>query len=180
MRTISRRRVAVIGGTGFIGSHLTERLVAEGAEVLAVARSEARVSSLAAVRHDCTIALADICDAGGMTRMIRRFRPAIVYFLASHPDAGESFGHIAEGMRVNGLGLINTLQAAAAAECELFVYGASAKDYGNAQVPYRASQTAARCVLRDLKSAGWHCASSCRLQALKTVAPVRLSLRPRP
>ena len=171
MRTVSGRRVAVIGGTGFIGSHLTERLVAEGAEVLAVARSEARVSSLAAVRHDCTIALADICDAAGMIRMIRRFRPAIVYFLASHPDAGESFGHIAEGMRVNGLGLINTLQAAAA-DCELFVYGDSAKDYGNAQVPYRASQTAAPvCSYAILKSAGWQlCQLVSAFTALKTVA----------
>src|SRR5688572_5047327 len=110
MRTVAGQRVAVIGGTGFIGSHLTERLVAEGAEVLAVARSATRLSSLAAVRHDCTVAIADICDADGMIRMMRRFRPSIVFHLASHPDAGESFGHIADGVRVNGLGLINTLQ----------------------------------------------------------------------
>jgi nucleoside-diphosphate-sugar epimerase len=172
MRTVSGRRVAVVGGTGFIGSHLTERLVAEGAEVLAVARSEARVSSLAAVRHECTIALADICDADGTIRMMRRFRPAIVFFLASHPDAGESFGHIAEGMRVNGLGLINALQAAAAAESELFVYGASAKDYGNTQVPYRASQTVAPvCSYAILKSAGWQlCQLVSAFAGLKTVA----------
>ena len=172
MRAVSGRRVAVVGGTGFIGSHLTERLVVEGAEVLAVARSESRVSSLAAVRHDCTIALADICDADGMIRMMRRFRPAIVFFLASHPDGGESFGHIAQGMRVNGLGLINTLQAAAASECEVFVYGASAKDYGNTQVPYRASQTAAPvCSYAIVKSAGWQlCQLVSSFAGVKTVA----------
>ncbi len=172
MTTLSGRRVAVIGGTGFIGSHLTERLVAEGAEVLAVARTEARLSMLSAVRHDCTIALADVCDADGMIRMMRRFRPAVVFHLVSHPDAGESFGHIAEGMRVNGLGLINTLQAAVATECELFVYGDSAKDYGNTPVPYRASQSVAPvCSYAILKSAGWQlCQLVSAFSGIKTVA----------
>lgn len=172
MHSLSGRRVAVIGGTGFIGSHLTERLVTEGAEVLAVARSAAHLSSLAAVRNDCTIAVADICDAEAMIRMMRRFRPVAVFHLASHPDAGESFGHLAEGMRINGLGLINTLQAAVAAGTELFVYGASAKDYGNTQVPYRASQSAAPvCSYAIVKSAGWQlCQLVSSFAGLKTVA----------
>jgi UDP-glucose 4-epimerase len=172
MRTLSGRRVAVIGGTGFIGSHLTERLVAEGAEVLAVARSTARAASLAAVRHDCLLALADVCDGDAMIRVMRRFRPSVVFHLASHPDGGESFGHISEGMRVNGLGLINALQAAVATNCELFVYGASAKDYGNAPVPYRASHTVAPvCSYAILKSAGWQlCQLVSAFSGVKTVA----------
>jgi nucleoside-diphosphate-sugar epimerase len=172
VRTLAGRRVAVIGGTGFIGSHLTERLVAEGADVLAVGRSESHLSSLAAVRHECTIAVADVCDADGMIRMLRRFRPSVVFHLASHPDAGESFGHLSEVMRVNGLGVINTLQAAVAADTDTFVYGASAKDYGNAHVPYRASQAAAPiCSYAILKAAGWQlCQLVSSFSGLKTVA----------
>jgi len=169
---LAARRVAVIGGTGFIGSHLTERLVADGAEVLAVGRSDAHLSALAAVRDDCTVAIADVCDGDGMIRMMRRFRPEIVFHLASHPDASESFGHLAAVMRVNGLGVINTLQAAVAAGAEVFVYGASAKDYGNAHVPYRASQPSAPvCSYAIVKSAGWQlCQLVSSFSGLKTVA----------
>lgn len=172
MRSLAARRVAVIGGTGFIGSHLTERLVAEGAEVLAVGRSTSHLTSLAAVRGDCTIAVVDICDADAMIRMMRRFRPEVVFHLVSHPDGGESFVHLSEGLRINGLGVINSLQAAVASGTEVFVYGASAKDYGNTHVPYRASQAAAPvCSYAIVKSAGWElCRLVSTFTSLRTVA----------
>jgi nucleoside-diphosphate-sugar epimerase len=171
MRLIGRR-VAVVGGTGFIGSHLAERLVGDGADVLAVARSTERLAQLAAIRGDCVIGLADICDADGITRMFRRFRPEIVFHLAAHPDASESFGQAAACVRINGLGLVNTLHAAAAAGAELLVYGASAKDYGNAAVPYRAAQPANPiCSYAIVKTAGWQlCQLASSFSPLKTVA----------
>ena len=142
MPTFRGRRAAVIGGSGFIGSHLTEHLVAEGADVLAVGRTESSLSNLSRVRGDCVVALADIREPDSMIRIFRRFRPEIVFFLASHPDGTESFRQLSECLRTNGLGLINTLQAAAAAGAEVFVYGDSAKDYGNGSTPYRAAQPA--------------------------------------
>jgi UDP-glucose 4-epimerase len=166
------RRVAVIGGTGFIGSHLTERLVTAGADVLAVARTTARISHLAAVRSDCTIALADVCDGETMIRMLRRFRPEVVFHLASHPDGPESFAHVAESIRTNGTGLMNTLQAATAAGAELFVYGDSAKDFGNGPVPYRETQAATPvCSYAIMKAAGWQlCQLVSSFTPIKTVA----------
>jgi nucleoside-diphosphate-sugar epimerase len=169
---VNGRRIAVIGGTGFIGSHLTERLVADGADVLAVARTESRLGNLAAVRRQCVIALADICDPAAMIRALRRFRPEIVFFMAAHPDGTESFRQISECVQINGVGLINALQAAVAAGTEVFVYGDSAKDYGNAEAPYRAEQPASPvCSYAIVKSAGWQL---CQLVAcftpMKTVA----------
>lgn len=172
MVSLAGRRVAVIGGTGFIGSHLTQRLVGEGADVLAVARSAARFDQLETVRTECVIALADTSDAEMMLRVLRRFRPEIVFHLASHPDANESFAHLADGMRTNGLGLVYSLQASVAAGAELFVYGDSAKDYGNAPVPYRAAQPATPiCSYAIMKSAGWQlCQLVSSFTPLRTVA----------
>jgi len=172
MVSLAGRRVAVIGGSGFIGSHLTHRLIGEGADVLAVARSSTRLGQLEPVRTECVIALADTSDAEMILRALRRFRPEVVFHLASHPDANESFAHLADGVRTNGLGLVYSLQAAVAAGAELFVYGDSAKDYGNAPVPYRAAQPASPvCSYAIMKSAGWQlCQLVSSFTPLKTVA----------
>ena len=156
MPSLAGRRVAVVGGTGFIGSHLVERLVAEGAAVLAIARSQSRLAHLARVNAACTVGFADVCDADAIGGAFRRWRPEVVFHLAAHPDASESFDHLADCVRVNGLGLVNALQAAASCGVRVFVYGDSAKDYGNAAVPYRAAQPARPiCSYAIVKAAGW-------------------------
>jgi len=161
--SLAGRRIVVLGGTGFIGSHLVERLVAEGANVLAVARSFDRLSQLATVRGDCAIALCDLTDGDHVKRTFRMFRPEIVYHLAAHPDGPESFEQFAACLQVNGLGIVNALQAAAACGAELFVYGDSTKVYGNGPVPFRASQPSSPlCSYAVVKTAAWH---FCRLAA---------------
>jgi nucleoside-diphosphate-sugar epimerase len=175
VQSLSHRRIAVLGGTGFIGSHLVERLVLEGAEVLAVGRSVDRVARLSTVSGECAIALCDLRDADGLARTFRQFRPGIVYHLAGHPDAPESFDQFASCLHVNGLGLVNALRAAAASGAELFVYGDSTKVYGNRQVPYRAAQDVSPiCSYAVVKAAGWHL---CQLAAaLSSMAVVALRL----
>jgi UDP-glucose 4-epimerase len=170
--TLAGRRVAVLGGTGFIGSHLVEQLVAEGAQVLAVARGPSRLDHLAAVRGDCAVTFADICDGGEILHALKTFRPEVLYHLAAHPDASESFAHVADCVRINGLGLVNALQAAVACGVELFVYGDSAKDYGNAPVPYRAAQQVNPvCSYAIVKAAGWQlCTLATSFTPLKVVA----------
>ena len=172
MPTFSGRRIAVIGGTGFIGSHLTARLIEYGADVLAVGRRTDHLATLGPVRGHCRVALADICDSDSIKRVLCRFRPESVFHLASHPDAAESFAQVARCMRVNGVGLVNTLEAAEAADASLFVYGDSTKDYGNTPHPYSVSQSPAPvCSYAIVKSAGWQlCQLVSSFAALKTVA----------
>ena len=154
--TLGGRRVAVVGGTGFIGSHLVERLVAESADVLAVARSATRIAHLALVRQECAVALADICSPAELEHAFRLFRPQVVYHLAAHPDGNESLAHVADCVRANGVGLVNVLHASVAAGADVFIYGDSAKDYGNSSVPYRAAQDARPiCSYAIVKAAGW-------------------------
>jgi nucleoside-diphosphate-sugar epimerase len=173
--SLAGRRIAVLGGTGFIGSHLVERLVAEGADVLAVGRRVNRLKQLAAVRGSCTVALCDVCDADEIDRTLRTFRPEVVYHLVAHPDGPETFEQFQHCIEVNGLGLVNALRAAAAAGTELFVYGDSTKVYGNGPVPYRAAQERAPlCSYAVVKTAGW---DLCRIAA--AFAPLHVTaIRP--
>ena len=149
------KRVAVIGASGFIGSHLTELLVKEGAEVLAVARSLRRLARLSEIA-DCRVCSADIQDREAIGAALHRFRPETVFHLASNTDAAESFQQMAGSLEANAIGTTNLLEAAARAGAGLFVYGDSCKVYGNGPVPYRCEQADAPvCSYAVGKAAGW-------------------------
>jgi nucleoside-diphosphate-sugar epimerase len=172
---LTRRRIAVLGATGFIGSHLVERLVAEGADVLAISRTVGRLDRLRTVRGDCAIALCDLRDFDGLLRALQLFRPDTVYHLAAHPDGPESFAQFMQALEVNGVGLVNALHAAARSGAGLFVYGDSTKVYGNAGVPYRLSApTSPLCSYAVMKAAGWQLcqlATACSGMQVSAVRP---------
>lgn len=152
---LSGRRVAVIGATGFLGSHLTERLVRDGASVLAVARNR-RLGNLAAVASDCRFAPADILDRERLCAALGAFRPQTVFHLAADVDAPESFAHMRASIAGNATGTAHALEAAANAGAETFVYADSCKVYGNGPVPYREAQPdAPLCSYAMGKAAGW-------------------------
>ncbi len=153
---LSGRRMAVIGATGFIGSHLTEHLIRSGARVLAVAHTTRRLANLAAVAKDCRFALGDIHVRETICPALADFKPEVVFHLAADVDAEESFPHIAASVRSNAAGALNAIEAAWAAGAGLFVYADSCKVYGNGPVPYRESQPDAPvCSYAIAKAAGW-------------------------
>jgi UDP-glucose 4-epimerase len=152
---LARRRVAVIGATGFIGSHLTGFLVRAGASVLAVARNR-RLDNLAAVAADCRFAPADIRDRERLCATLAAFRPETVFHLAADVDAPESFEHMRASLAGNAMGTAHVLEAAANAGAETLVYADSCKVYGNGPTPYREAQPdAPLCSYAMGKAAGW-------------------------
>jgi dihydroflavonol-4-reductase len=66
---VSDGRVLVTGGTGFVGGALVERLVADGREVLALARSDEAAASLAAL--GATPARGDVLDGPSVAEAAR-------------------------------------------------------------------------------------------------------------
>jgi nucleoside-diphosphate-sugar epimerase len=154
-------RMAVIGATGFIGSHLTESLVRMGAAVLAVARSREHRANLQSVADDCCFRDSDIRDADSIRNVLSGFKPEVVFHLAADVDAEETFVHMGNSLRSNAVGTANVLEAASRTGTATFVYADSCKVYGNGPVPYRQSQPDAPiCSYAIGKSAGWRL---CRL-----------------
>jgi nucleoside-diphosphate-sugar epimerase len=175
MPRLTGRRCAVIGATGFIGSHLSERLVADGARVLAIARSDARRPRLAAVEADLEFAACDVMADGALAPLLSRFAPDTVFHLADHPDGIETFAQMRQVLRVNGLGTLDVLEAATAAGADLFVHGDSAKVYGNGPAPYRADQPPQPiCSYAIAKAAAWQL---CQVAAASG-GPAVVGLRP--
>ena len=78
--------VLVTGATGFIGAHLTQRLLAEGARVSAFRRAHSTpLQELPTLRDVETVDWheADLRTYGAVSRVVRAIRPDIVFHLAS-------------------------------------------------------------------------------------------------
>lgn len=146
-RGFEGERILVTGGAGFIGSHLSERLVAEGAEVVCLdaftgdlyppALKEANIAGLAASPR-FRLVRGDICDAtllesviagGGITRVVH---------LAARPGVRPSLEYPLEYERVNVGGTLVLLEALRRHPVKSLVFGSSSSVYGaTATAPFR-------------------------------------------
>jgi len=149
-------RVVVTGASGFIGSQLVERLVAEGADVGALSRTRGRLAEIASA-DGFTFLCCDLTDAKAARASIGRFAPELLFHFASQPDSLESFEHTTDSLDVNALGTLNALEALRLSGGKAIVYGDSCKVYGSqAQVPYRESTpTEPNSSYSISKLAGW-------------------------
>lgn len=111
---LADRTVFVTGADGFVGSHLTDRLIEAGANVHAFVRatSSAGVNN---VRHtDVTVHRGDLRDAHSVTRALSALdghSESIVFHLAAQAHVGESWERPYETVDTNVRGTLNLLQA---------------------------------------------------------------------
>jgi UDP-glucose 4-epimerase len=152
-------RVLVTGADGFIGSHLTERLVAEGAEVRAFCLYNSRGSAGwlddvdPATRAALDVRLGDIRD----TRFVAAATEGIdiVFHLAALIAIPYSYVAPQSFVDTNVSGTLNALEAARSAGVRRFIQTSTSEVYGTpetlpirethplaAQSPYAASKVA--------------------------------------
>jgi UDP-glucose 4-epimerase len=119
-------RVLVTGGSGFIGSHVVERLIARG--------HEPRIYDLVPPRHPCALVveavIGDICDPDGFRRALRGC-DAVVH-LAAVADVNDVARDPSHADLVNARGTALVLQVARELEISRVVYASTIWVYGNA------------------------------------------------
>ena len=118
----------VTGGAGFIGSHVVDRLVAEGDQVVVVDDLRSgREANLASVRDAVELVEADIARDPIDEALSGADR---VYHLAGMADIVPSIEQPRRYFESNVVGTFNVLEAARAANVERLVYAASSTCYG--------------------------------------------------
>jgi UDP-glucose 4-epimerase len=122
-------RALVTGGAGFIGSTLTDRLLAEGHSVdVADDLSTGTLSNLADARtnqdHDFSFHRIDV-RSPELVDLIARRRPEVIFHLAAQADVRVSVERPAFDAEVNILGTLHVLEGARAAETTKVVFAAS-------------------------------------------------------
>ncbi|MBI1318632.1 MAG: NAD-dependent epimerase/dehydratase family protein [Candidatus Hydrogenedens sp.] len=124
------KTVTVTGAAGFIGSHLTERLLAEGARVRAM--THGRPGHLAGIEHP-GLTLHDGCllDEAYVRQCIEGAQG--VFHLGAVTSVAYSYDHPEETVRTNVIGTLNVCAAARDAGIERLVHTSTAGAYGNAE-----------------------------------------------
>ena len=122
----------MIGGAGFIGSHLVDRLLADTpAEIVVFDNlSRGRMQNLAGhqAARRLRFVLGDIRDAGAVADTLRG--ADLVYHLAAQaPEMGVEYD-IDGGFATNVLGTFNVLRAAARRNVDRFIFVSSHAAYG--------------------------------------------------
>jgi UDP-glucose 4-epimerase len=118
----------VTGGAGFIGSHLCDRLLAEGKRVIAVDDlSSGRIANLAEARsygQQLTFHTIDIRHPE-IRALFERYRPEVVLHTAAQPSVAVSIKDPALDASINLIGLLNVLECAAGTGVRKVVFAAS-------------------------------------------------------
>lgn len=168
MSSVSGRSVLVTGAGGFIGGHLVESLLAQGARVSALVRYNSRnergtLDWLAPeATADVRVILGELRDIESVTRAMEGAE--LVLHLGAQIAIPYSYVNPRDFFEVNVLGSLNVAQAALAAGVERVVHTSTSEVYGSAQQvpitevhplepqsPYAASKLAADKVMDS-----WH------------------------
>jgi dTDP-glucose 4,6-dehydratase len=133
------RTALVTGADGFMGSHLTEALVALGANVHAFVRatSSGALNNIGFLRRQLKVHFADLTDKTSIDYVMRELREApdqpYVFHLGAQAHVGESWHRPYETVMANTIGTLNLLQSVVDHELELekFDTAGTSEEYGN-------------------------------------------------
>lgn len=116
--TAEGETILVTGGTGFIGSHLVERLLDVGYRVvnldlLTYAGNPANLKSVADHRGYCFVH-GDICDERLVSELLASYRPVAVVNVAAESHVDRSIDDASSFIQTNVVGVYRMLEAALA------------------------------------------------------------------
>lgn len=120
-------RILVTGGAGFIGSHVTDRLIESGHDVYVL--DNLSTGKIKNVNKKATFLPLDLCDAK-IQSVFMAIKPQIIYHHAAQTDVQKSLQEPLYDCQVNILGTVNLLQACEAAGVQKIIYASSAALYG--------------------------------------------------
>ena len=162
-------RVLLTGITGFVGSHLAERLLADRVEVHGIAFEPPPHPNLEGIASQVRIHRADLSDPDGLRAAVAAARPDVVVHLAGQAIPSLAQRDASGTVGVNVVGTANVLAALEPLEGSHLVYASSADVYGLPdRVPvdedaplrptnvYAASKAAAEALVREFGDRGAH------------------------
>ena len=134
---MNNKKVLITGGAGFIGSHLTKRLLMLDCEVSVLVRYKSinDCVRLSSIWDDIEVMEADLKNIDSLRQFKGKEYDAI-FHLAAYNHVGDSFLHVNEALLSNMIGTANLLEYAP--EYGRFLYMSTSECYGfQENVPFQ-------------------------------------------
>ena len=140
--TLRHKRVLITGASGFIGSHLTKRLLAERSEVHVFVKKDEDLFRIRGVADDIALWYGDLTNSRSVRQCIRNSKPEIIFHLASLRNTNRDLGLLVRMFDTNVKGLITLLQSIddEGIELERFINTGTCEEYGDGPVPFNEDQ----------------------------------------
>jgi UDP-glucose 4-epimerase len=123
------KTAVVTGGAGFIGSHVVDALLAEGAEVTVV--DDLSTGRERQVADAADLEVADIADRSALDAVMDAVRPAAIYHVAAQASVTASVADPGRDCAVNVQGTLNVLEAATRHRAPVVFTSTGGALYGN-------------------------------------------------
>ena len=122
-------RVIITGGTGFVGSNLTRRLLHDGHEVHLLVRREYTSWRISAIRSYVHLHILGLHEKDALSSTVRGIRPDWIFHLAAYGGTA-SEKDCYRMVEANIVGTINLVEACLKTGFEAFVNTGSSSEYG--------------------------------------------------
>jgi len=140
-------RILVTGGAGFIGSHLVEKLLAVGHEVVILDDfndfydPQIKHANIAGFAKDVTVCHVDLRESDSVRTVFRREKMDAIVHLAARAGVRPSIQHPRLYYDTNVIGTLHLLEAARVTGIERFIFVSSSSVYGASKiVPFSEEQ----------------------------------------
>ena len=143
MGSLAKVRTLVSGASGFIGAHLTWRLIQEGAQVFALVgknQPDNLPIFLKGQIDKVNLWKADLRNYADLRSIVEKIRPQKVYHLAAFVNLERTFSNVQRCIETNIKGTVNLLQALERVGCETFIHSGTCEVYGNGPTPFNEEQ----------------------------------------
>src|SRR6516162_1640498 len=129
-------KVLVTGGAGFIGSHLVEKLLAEGHDVAILDDfndfydPKIKRSNISAVAKEIAVHEIDLRDGNAVAKVFRNERLDAIFHLAARAGVRPSIQQPQLYYDTNASGTLHLLEGARTSRVEQFIFASSSSVYG--------------------------------------------------
>lgn len=124
------KKVLITGASGFIGSHMVQRMVRENADVSILTRETSDLWRIDEVLKDICIYKVDLRDAELVDKYVKQVKPEYVFHMGAYGVDARQRG-VLEAVNTNIVGTINLLTSSASAGCRKFINTGSCAEYGD-------------------------------------------------
>ncbi len=145
-KILKGRTVLITGADGFVGSHLTDKLLEFGADVHVLIRptSSGMLHNIGHLQRKITIHKADITDKQAVRQSLLEIKKdgsskSIIFHLAAQAHVGESWRRAYETFTTNAVGTLNLLQTMVDIRLNPYKvsFAGSSEEYGNVNPEFK-------------------------------------------